>query len=85
MSSLLFLFLAGASPAVAHDKARLAEAPDCPRATSMHAYDRLKPPTLQRLGELPPANAYSAVYRLVRGCEVPIVVRYGSATARSRG
>jgi hypothetical protein len=77
MASLLFLFLAGASPAVADGKARLAEAPNCPRATSMHAYDRSKPLKPQKLGELPPANAYSAVYRLVRGCEVPIVVKYG--------
>lgn len=77
MMSLLTLFLAAASPAVAHDTARMAEAPDCPRATSMHAYDRSKPLKPQKLGDLPPANAYSAVYRLVRGCEVPIVVKYG--------
>jgi hypothetical protein len=77
MMSLLTILLAGASPAVAHDKARVAEAPDCPRATSMHAYDRSKPLKPQKLGDLPPANAYSAVYRRVRGCEVPIVVKYG--------
>ena len=78
MVSLLTLLLAGASPAVAHDQRGLAAAdPNCPRATSMHAYDRSKPPKLQRLGELPPANAYSAVYRLIRGCEVPVVVKYG--------
>ena len=78
MVSLLTLLLAGASPAVAHDQRGLAATdPNCPRATGMHAYDRSKPPTLQRLGELPPANAYSAVYRLIRGCEVPVVVKYG--------
>lgn len=77
MSSLLFLVLAGASPAVAHDKARIGDAPNCPRATSIHAYDGSKPLKPQKLGELPPANAYSAVYRLIRGCEVPIVVKYG--------
>lgn len=77
MVSLLTLFLAGASPAVAQNDVRAAEAPNCPRTTSMHAYDRSKPLKPQKLGELPPANAYSAVYRLVRGCEVPIVVKYG--------
>ena len=79
MVSLLTLLLAGASPAVAHSERGLAtnDQPNCPRATSMHAYDRSKPPTLQRLGDLPPANAYAAVYRLIRGCEVPVVVRYG--------
>ena len=79
MVSLLTLLLAGAAPAVAHDERGPAAngQPHCPRATSMHAFDSSKPPKLQRLGELPPANAYSAVYRLVRGCEVPIVVRYG--------
>jgi hypothetical protein len=77
MVSLLTLLLAGASPAVAQDEARIGGAPNCPRATSMHAYDRSKPLKPQKLGDLPPANAYSAVYRLVRGCEVPLVVKYG--------
>lgn len=79
MVSLLPLLLAAAAPAVAHGERGLAASDNsnCPRATSMHAFDRSKPPKMQRLGELPPANAYSAVYRLVRGCEVPIVVRYG--------
>jgi hypothetical protein len=78
MVSLLTLLLAGASPAVAHSERGLAASDqNCPRTTSMHAYDRSKPPKLQRLGDLPPANAYSAVYRLIRGCEVPVVVRYG--------
>ena len=77
MVSFLTLLLAGASPAVAQNEARVADATTCPRATSMHAYDRSKPLKPQKLGDLPPANAYSAVYRLVRGCEVPIVVRYG--------
>ena len=49
---------------------------DCPKTTSHHAMkpgDSLK---LQKLGELPPANAYAAVYRQVGGCEVPVIVRY---------
>jgi hypothetical protein len=79
MVTVLTLLLAGASPAVALSERGLAmnDQPNCPHATSMHAYERSKPPKPQRLGELPPANAYSAVYRLIRGCEVPVVVRYG--------
>lgn len=49
---------------------------DCPKTTSHHAVkpgDSLK---LQKLGELPPANAYAAVYRQVGGCEVPVIVRH---------
>ena len=76
--SILTLALAGASPAVAHDgRGLVATAPDCPRTTSMHAFDRSKPLKPQKLGDLPPANAYKAVYRLVGGCEVPVVVKYG--------
>lgn len=32
---------------------------------------------IHKLTELPPANAYVAVYRQVNGCEAPIVVKYG--------
>jgi len=53
----------------------------CPRTTAYQAFDRgkfdrgkaVKP---QKLTELPPANHYAAVYRLINGCEVPLVVRY---------
>jgi hypothetical protein len=77
--SILTLVLAGASPAVAHDSRGLAanSQRECPRTTSMHAFDRSKPLKPQKLGDLPPANAYKAVYRTVGGCEVPVVVKYG--------
>jgi hypothetical protein len=78
MTSLLALMLAGATPAVANNSASAAlAAPNCPRTTSMHAFDRSKPLKPQKLGELPAANAYKAVYRLIGGCEVPMVVKYG--------
>jgi len=50
---------------------------DCPRTTSYYAFDPSKPVKPQKLVELPPANAYAAVYRHVGGCEVPVVVKYG--------
>ena len=50
---------------------------ECPRTISHYAYrdgENLRP---QKLGQLPPANAYAAVFRHVGRCEVPIVVEYG--------
>ena len=49
----------------------------CPKPTSVHAWSRDKKVAPRKLNELPPANAYSAVYRTIGGCEVPVVVRYG--------
>ena len=49
----------------------------CARTTVHHAVQQGRPPQPRRLVELPPANAYAAVYRRVAGCEVPVVVRYG--------
>ena len=50
---------------------------NCPRATNYYAWRGGKPLKPQKLTELPPGNAYSAVYRIIGGCEAPIVVRYG--------
>jgi hypothetical protein len=64
------------SPATAK-KALPPASADCPRTTSYYAYrdgEKLKP---QKLGQLPPANAYAAVFRHIGRCEVPIVVKYG--------
>lgn len=52
-------------------------AANCPKTTHYHAWDRGKPVKPQKLTELPDANAYAAVYRRVRGCEVPVVVKHG--------
>ena len=49
----------------------------CPQSTNYYAYRDDKPLSPRKLTELPPANAYSAVYRHIDGCEAPIVVRYG--------
>lgn len=51
---------------------------NCPRPTNYYAYEDGKPLKPQKLTELPPANMYSAVFRVdVNGCEKPIVVKYG--------
>jgi len=52
-------------------------ATNCPQTTSLYAWDRGKEVKPQKLGELPDANAYAAVYRRVDGCEVPVVVSFG--------
>jgi len=53
----------------------------CPKTAAQIAADRVKKgggTKLHKLTELPPANAYIAVFRHdPRGCEAPIVVRYG--------
>lgn len=65
-------------PAVAVIDAAKAPTPSgqCPRTTNYQAWHGGKPLRPRRLTELPPANAYSAVYRHIGGCEAPIVVKY---------
>ena len=55
-------------------------AADCPGATSQWVRDgrgwNREPLKPRKLGELPPAEAYAAVYRLdERGCMVPVKFR----------
>jgi hypothetical protein len=49
----------------------------CPRTTSYYAYRSSEPLKPRKPTELPPANAYAAVYRHIGRCEAPIVVKYG--------
>lgn len=57
--------------------APLPSSPNCPRTTSYYAFDSSQPVKPRKLGELPPANAYSAVLRREGRCEVPVVIKYG--------
>jgi hypothetical protein len=70
-----------ATPAVAAPDAARAIKPfaggKCPRTAGYYAWQRGKQVKPHKLTELPSANAYYTVYRLVGGCEVPVVVRYG--------
>ena len=53
----------------------------CPKTAAQIAAERMKrgdSAKLHKLTDLPPANAYIAVFRHdSKGCEAPIVVRYG--------
>ena len=73
------LFAASPTLAVAAPDAPKASltSPNCPRTTNYYAWQRGKSVKPQKLTQLPSANAYSAVYRIIGGCEVPIVVKYG--------
>jgi hypothetical protein len=51
--------------------------PNCPRTTGYYAWQRGEPVRPHKLTELPPANAYAAVFRHIGRCEVPVVVKYG--------
>ena len=53
-------------------------AKNCPRISRFHANKHGKSVKLRKLGELPPANHYKAVYRTVRGCEVPVIAEFGA-------
>jgi len=49
----------------------------CPATSRYEAAKRGKAPKAQKLGELPDADLYKAVYRKIGGCEAPIVVKFG--------
>ena len=49
----------------------------CPATSRYEAARRGKTPQARKLGELPDADLYKAVYRRIGNCEVPIVVRFG--------
>jgi hypothetical protein len=79
----LLSLLSGAAGAVALPNAPVAKVAlpqstaECPRTTSYYAYRQGEPLKPRKLTELPPANAYSAIYRHIGHCEAPIVVKYG--------
>jgi hypothetical protein len=50
---------------------------NCPATSRYEASKRGKAPKAQKLGELPDADVYRAVYRKIGQCEAPIIVKYG--------
>jgi len=77
---LLLAALSGASPLITLPPAQ--SAAKCPRTTSVYAFRQGQPLQPRKLGELPDANAYKAVYRTVGGCEVPVLVKYSVSRRR---
>jgi hypothetical protein len=81
--SLLLLALAAASAGPAADMPTInpkADQPaNCPATSRYEASRRGKAPRAQKLGELPDADMYKAVYRRIGRCEAPIIVKYGVA------
>ncbi len=71
------LAIAPTQAVAAPDALRTNRTAACPRTTSVYAWRQAEPLQPRKLTELPPANAYSAVYRRIGGCEVPVVVKYG--------
>jgi hypothetical protein len=74
---LVAAVIAAPLPAVARPSSFTPPTSHCPRTTTYYAWRNGKALKPQKLNELPPANAYNAVYRLVGGCESPVIVRYG--------
>ena len=88
VAAVLTLLPAGAG-AVALQNAPVGRAPPpgsagCPQTTSYYAYRDGGPIKPHKLSELPPANVYSAVFRRIGGCEVPLVVKYGVGSRSQR-
>ena len=50
---------------------------NCPATSRYEAARRGKTPQARKLGQLPDADLYRAVYRRIGGCEAPIVVEFG--------
>ena len=48
----------------------------CPPTPAQLAAEHRDQVQVRNLNELPPANAYAAVYREIEGCEAPVVIRY---------
>ena len=66
---------AGAMPVVDPNAAQPATCPATSRyQASRHGNSKARP---RKLAELPPGDAYFAVYRRIGRCEVPMMVKYG--------
>jgi hypothetical protein len=50
---------------------------NCPATSRYEASKRGRAPKAQKLGELPDADVYRAVYRHIGPCEAPIIVKFG--------
>ena len=53
----------------------------CPITSRYEAMKRGKKPGRQLLNELPGADHYKAVYRIIDGCEVPIMADFSPSSA----
>jgi hypothetical protein len=50
---------------------------NCPATSRYEAARPGKTPQARKLGQLPDADLYKAVYRRIGGCEAPNVVKFG--------
>lgn len=58
---------------------KASDSASCPATSRYEASRRGKTPKAQKLGDLPDADLYRAVYRTIGKCEAPIIVKYGVA------
>ncbi len=81
--SLLLVALAAASAAPAGDmpivNPKNGQPASCPATSRYEAARRGGSLKAQKLGDLPDADVYKAVYRHIGRCEAPIIVKYGVA------
>jgi hypothetical protein len=75
---------AAATPLVATVKFAPPSGTNCPAVSRFHALKNGEGVKAQKLGELPPADHYKAVYRTVGGCEVPVMADFNPDNLRQR-
>lgn len=78
MSLLLTMLAVAATPSADMPifNPRADQPTNCPATSRYEAARRGRALSLRKLGELPDADAYRAVYRHVGKCEAPIIVKY---------
>lgn len=72
--SITIALLAAATPST-EAPVKPADLPQCQRAEKRLVEDPMRKAEPKRLGELPPAEGYLAVYRRENGCMIPVKVR----------
>lgn len=82
---LLVVAPAGELAAAPQPAGRTAFNPSCPDDPAAHLARERKDGQFRKLGELPPADAYAAVYRRgPDGCMVPVMYRQRDARPQPR-
>ena len=86
---LLILAAALALPAAAAhartpNEPPVARAPACDDPSIVHQAKPDRSAKLSKLADLPPANHYLSVYRVIDGCQVPVIAGYGIGSADRR-
>ena len=79
--TILTMSAAGSAVAAGHSTSKPPKPTDCPTTSRYEAAQRDGRALFSKLGQLPPADAYKAVFRHDGRCEAPIIIRYNIGAA----